>query len=239
MTLHRPFLLALIGMAVMTVPVGAQAPSPTIDALERAAAADPENLRVAADYRQLVIASGRFDRSIDFLDKLADRKGSGPNVKISLALAYVDKVPTSGDWSRLYLGRDGIRALDQSIKQRPSVLAYYVRGLIKLYYNKFIFNQLRGGIADLRTALALAGADTPPALVSRIYIALGDGLWRLDEKLDREKALEIWKAGAARFPTDPALHTRISADAAIVSDVVSATLYAGARVDTSLRDVVP
>src|SRR5207247_2086182 len=83
-----------------------------------------------SEYRQLVIAGGQFDRSIDFLERLAKQQGSGPAVRISLALAYVDKVPTSGDIRRLYLGRDAMNALTRSIEQKPSVLAYSVRGLI-------------------------------------------------------------------------------------------------------------
>jgi len=234
--MHRPFFLALVGVALLAVRVGAQAPPPTIDALERAVAADPENLRLAADYRQQVIASGRFDRSIDFLEKLADRRGSGPNVKISLALACVDKVPTSSDWSRLFLGRDAVGALDKAIKQRPSVLAYYIRGLIHLFYNNAIFKRIPRGLEDLRKALALATDDTPPALIARTYVSLGDGQWRLEEK---QKAREAWQAGAAQFPSYPALQIRLSADEGQVRSAVSAALYTGNRVDTSLRDIFP
>ena len=59
-----------------------------------------------------------FDRSIDFLRPARERKGSGPNIHISLALAYVDKVPTAGDIRRLYLGRDAMAALTKSIERR-------------------------------------------------------------------------------------------------------------------------
>src|SRR5438309_10840334 len=104
--MRRFLLLTLVIVVLMPVGTGAQAPSPTLDTLERAVAAAPENLRLAAEYRQLAISSAKFDRSIAFLEKLADRSGSGPNIKISLALAYVDKVPTSGDWSRMFFGRD-------------------------------------------------------------------------------------------------------------------------------------
>src|SRR5205814_875883 len=107
---------------------------------EKAITASPEDLRLAADYRQQAIASKKFDRAIDFLDHLADRRGSGPNIKLSLALAYVDKVPVVGDLRKLYLGRDAINAASRSIEQRPTVLAYYVRGLIQTYYNNFIFH---------------------------------------------------------------------------------------------------
>src|SRR5205814_9611766 len=163
-----------------------------IDALERAVAEHPEDLKLAADYRQLAIAAKDFDRSIDVLEKLAKRKGSGPAVRISLALAYVDKVPTSGDIRRLYLGRDAMNALTRSIEQKPSVLAYAVRGLINLFYNTFIFRRTDKGIADLKQALALATADTPPVLLARVYVSLGDGYFGLD---DLAKANEPWSTG--------------------------------------------
>ena len=100
-------------VALLVMPVLAQHPaaSEPIAALERAVAADPENLRAAADYRQLLIPLKEFDRAIDLFEKLVKRKDSGPNVHISLALAYVDKVPTSGDIRRLYLGRDAMSEL--------------------------------------------------------------------------------------------------------------------------------
>jgi hypothetical protein len=80
--------------------------------------------------------------AVDVFRALAKRNGSGPNVKINLAMAYVDKVPTAGDIRRLYLGRDAMNALAQSIADQPSVLAYYLRGQINLYYNRFIFHRL-------------------------------------------------------------------------------------------------
>src|SRR5207302_742842 len=143
MRLAAAAVLALLACAAVQsseTPVAAR-----LTDLERAIAADLENLALAADYRQLTIAAGQFDRSIDFLDKLAKRKGSGPNVRVSLALAYVDKVPTAGDVRRLYLGRDAMNALTASIAQRPCVLAYYMRGLINLYYNRFIFHRADKG----------------------------------------------------------------------------------------------
>src|SRR5262249_9398026 len=109
--------LALASLSLVVIqaePLG-DARGDEMSSLERAIAADPENLRVAADYRQLVIAATAFDRSIDFLGNLANKKVTGPNVHISLALAYVDKVPTSGDIRRLYLGRDAMGELTKAI----------------------------------------------------------------------------------------------------------------------------
>ena len=229
---------AVVLALVACAPVhGSEAPvAARLTELEWAIAADPEDLALAAGYRQLVIGAGQFDRSIDFLDKLAKRTGSGPNVRVSLALAYVDKVPTSGDIRRLYLGRDAMSALTASIAQRPCVLAYYMRGLINLYYNRFIFHRADKGVADLNQALSMVTPGTPPKLVARVYTALGDGYFRLEQLA---KARETWSAGAAKFPTDNGLKERLRKEGEPLADVVTTALSAGRRVDTTLVDLLP
>lgn len=213
----------------------ANAAAREIDTLEQAVAADPENLKLVADYRQLAIAEKTFDRSIDFLEKLAKRKGSGPNVQISLAFAYVDKVPTSGDIRRLYLGRDAMNALTKAIARQPSVLAYYIRGVINLFYNNFIFNRVPRGIADLEKALTLATPETPPALIRRVHTSIGDGYFKQG---NAAKAREVWSSGLARFPGDLELQKRL-APGADVEDIVTTALYASRRVDTTLEGLLP
>jgi tetratricopeptide (TPR) repeat protein len=209
---------------------------PRLRTFERAIAADPENLKLGADYRQLTIDTGQFDRAIDFFRTLAKRPGSGPNVKINLALAYADKVPPAGDIRRLYLGRDAMNALTQSIAERPTVLAYYMRGQINLYYNRLIFHRTDKGVADLTQALSMVTRDTPPALVARVYIALGDGYFRLD---DLARARATWSEGRAKFPDDDALRTRLERNGQALIEVVTAALSAGRRSDTSLSGFLP
>jgi hypothetical protein len=207
-----------------------------LTSLEQQIAVDPENLRLAAEYRQMLIADRDLDRSTGLFERLARQKGSGPNVHINLALAYVDKVPTAGDLRRLYLGRDAMGELTKAIERRPSALAYLVRGLINLYYNNFIFKRIPHGIADLEHALTLVTPDTPPALVAWVYRSLGDGLWRLEQ---RAKARQAWVTGGSRIPGDAELKRRVQGSDAEVADMVSAALYAGTRVDTSLRGMLP
>jgi len=204
--------------------------------LERALQNDPENLLIAADYRQLAIAARDFDRPIGVLEKLAKQKGSGPNVQISLALAYVDKVPTSGDIRRLYLGRDAIGALTRAIAQRPTPLAYYVRGLINLYYNSFIFHRVPQGIADLEQALTMTTADSAPALILRVRTALGDGYFRSG---NAAKARDVWSDTQRQFPADAGLKNRLEKQGTELEDVVTTALTASTRVDTSLVDLLP
>ena len=209
--------------------------SRTIVDLEHALQNDPENLQLAADYRQLAIPARDFDRPIGVLEKLAKQKGSGPNVQISLALAYVDKVPTSGDIRRLYLGRDAIGALTRAIAQQPTPLAYYVRGLINLYYNNFIFRRVPQGIADLEQALAMMTADSPPALILRVRTALGDGYFRLGNSA---KARDAWSAAHTQFPADAGLKNRLDKQGAELEDIVTTALTASTRVDTSLAGLL-
>jgi tetratricopeptide (TPR) repeat protein len=204
--------------------------------LEQAVAADPENLLLGAGYRQMTIATGLFDRAIDCFRKLAKANGSGPNVKVNLALAYVDKVPTAGDIRRLYLGRDAMNALTEVIAVRPSVLAYYLRGRINLYYNRFIFHRTDKGVADLTQALSLVTPDTPRPLVAQTYAALGDGYFRLE---NLSKAREVWSMGLAACPDDAGLKTRLENDGQALLEVVTAALSAGRRSDTSLVGWLP
>lgn len=233
---------ALLACACAGTVLAAQPAPPTgadsapLVAFERALDADPENLRLAADYRQLTLATRQFDHAIDLLEKLTKRRNHGPNILISHALACVDKVPVSGDIRRLYLGRDAIDSLTKSIALKPSVLAYYVRGVVNLYYNNFIFKRIPRGIADLSQALTLVTPDTPAVLHARIYVSLGDGYWRLE---NTAKAKETWARGGERFPDDPALKRRRVPDDRDVAEQVFSALYAGTRVDTSLRGVVP
>jgi tetratricopeptide (TPR) repeat protein len=204
--------------------------------LEQAIQGDPENLTLAAGYRALAIETSSYDRSIDFFEKLARRKGSGPNVQISLALAYADKVPPAGDIRRLYLGRDAMSALTRSIAQRPCALAFYLRGRINLYYNRFIFHRTDKGVADLNRALSMTTAESPPALVLRIYTSLGDGYFRLG---NLALAREAWSTGAARFPEDGALRRRLEKQGQELEWTVGEALAAERRVDTSLAGLLP
>jgi tetratricopeptide (TPR) repeat protein len=222
----------IAGLVLAAFVAVCRASAPDVAVLERAVAADPENITLGADYRQAVIASGNFDRSIDFFEKLAKRKDCGPHLYVNLALAYVDKVPTAGDIRRLYLGRDAMGALTKAIEKDPTVLAYYMRGLINLYYNTFIFKRTNRGVADLNTALSMVTAETPPALVAHVYVALGDGYFRLN---NLAKARETWSAGAARFPRQDAFRERLEKTGEPLADVVTTALSAGRRVDTSLN----
>jgi hypothetical protein len=127
-------------------------------------------------------------------------------------------------------------ALSKSIEARPCVLAYYLRGVINLYYNKFIFKRTDKGVADLLQASALVTRETPSLLVARVHISLGDGYFKLG---DLARARDVWSAGAARFPDDPALQKRLDAQGQQLEWIVGAALAAERRADTSLAGLLP
>lgn len=236
MTRRVPALVAVLAYAaVVSVSASDRAPSPQLQAYEQQIAAQPEDLAIAAQYRRAAMDARQFDRPIDFLGKLAKRKGSGPNIAISYALACVDKIPIAGDVRRAYIGFDAMDALTRAIAQQPSVLAYYIRGRINLGYDKFIFHRADKGAEDLTHALALVTDDTPPALASLVYVSLGDAYYKLDQQA---KAHDTWAAGAEKFPDDPELRSRLQTTGVALRNQVNHALSPGTRADTSLAGVV-
>ncbi len=207
-----------------------------LNALENRLTADTENLRLAAEYRQLVIATAAYDRAIKFFEKQAERSGAGPHAFLNLAFAYIDKVPVSGTIRQVYLGRDAIGALTRSIQQEPTDVAYLVRGLVNLYYDNVIFHRAAKGIADLEEARRLSAAHPRLRYVPRIFLSLGDGYWRVKNAL---KAREVWRDGLAEFPDHEPLRARLTSSDDIIRGLIAHTFDPDARVDTSLREVFP
>jgi tetratricopeptide (TPR) repeat protein len=207
-----------------------------LEAFEQRLSHDPENLRVGAEYRQLVISQGSYDRAIKFLGGLAKQPGAGANAHLNLALAYVDKVPVSGVIRQAYLGRDAISALTRSIAIAPSEVAFFIRGVVNLYYDRAIFHRADKGVADLEEAKRLSAAHPQLEYVSRIFVSLGDGYWRLGQQA---KAKQVWKEGIARFPDTELLRTRVNATDEKLHGIIAHAFDADVRVDTSLRELFP
>jgi len=205
-----------------------------IAALENAVRDSPEDLRAGADYRGRIIETAQFDRSIRLLQRLAGRTGAGPNVHISLALAYVDEVPVVSPFRRIFLGRDAMRELSQAIAQEPSPLAYYIRGLIALFYPDAVFHRARTGIADLEHAREMVVDLSPHPSHARVYASLGDGYWKIH---DLPKAIAVWTDGLQRFPQNADLRARLVNRGPDLDQLVERELDPAFRVDTSLREL--
>jgi tetratricopeptide (TPR) repeat protein len=217
---------------------GSEAPavSRMLDELEARLVQDPASLRVAAEYRQLVIDTGSYDRSIKLFERLARDPRGGANRFVNLALANVDKVPVSGSVRRALLGRDALDALTRAIALEPTDLAYLIRGLVNLYYDQFVFHRTDKGVADLERALRLSSAHPQVPYAPRILVALGDGYWRLHQ---HDKARAMWRQGLEAWPNVEGFGVRLNARDEAIPDIIERALDAGVRVDTTLRELFP
>jgi len=234
-------LVALCSSMAAAAPPFAAASDPAavnrrLEEFEARLAQDPASLRVAAEYRQLVIETGRYDRSIKMFERLARDPRGGANRFVNLALANVDKVPVSGSVRRALLGRDALDALTRAIALEPTDLAYLIRGLVNLYYDQFVFHRTDKGVADLETARKLSAAHPEVPYARRILVALGDGYWRLNQ---HDKARDIWREGQALCPEVEGFRVRLEARDAQIPDIIERALDAGVRVDTTLRELFP
>jgi tetratricopeptide (TPR) repeat protein len=207
-----------------------------LDEFEARLLQDPASLRVAAEYRQLVIETGHYDRSIKTFERLARDPRGGANRFVNLALADVDKVPVSGSVRRALLGREALDALTHAIAIEPTDLAYLIRGLVNLYYDQFVFHRTDKGVADLETARRLSAAHPEVPYARRILVALGDGYWRLNQ---HDKARDVWREGQALCPDVEGFRVRLEARDAQIPDIIERALDAGVRVDTTLRELFP
>lgn len=207
-----------------------------LDDFEARLVQDPANLRVAAEYRRLVIETGRYDRSLKLFERLSKDPRGGANRFVNLALANVDKVPVSGSIRRALLGRDALDALTRAIAIEPTDLAYLIRGLVNLYYDHVVFHRTDKGVADLEAARTLSAAHPQVPYAPRILVALGDGYWRLDRP---DKARAVWREGLASFPGVEGFRVRLNARTEQIPDIIERALDAGVRVDTTLRELFP
>lgn len=231
--------MSTVVMLLPLVAVLSAGPMPRVEqqltAFEAQLSGDPENLRAGAEYRQHAIAIGAYDRAIRFLEKLTQRPDAGAHAYMNLALAYVDKVPQVGAIRQAYIGRDAIGALTRSLDRQKDFVALYIRGLINLYYDTFIFKRTDKGVGDLEEARRMTLSRGEP-WIARIYVALGDGYWRMKQP---DRARDTWREGLRRFPNTPALADRMSAADAQVRGIIAHALDPNVRVDTSLRELFP
>jgi tetratricopeptide (TPR) repeat protein len=203
--------------------------------LEARLTADPENLKAGAEYRQIAIADNAYDRAIAFLEQLSARPTAGPHVYLTLALAYIDKIPTVGAFKRISIGNKATKAVTRSIELQPSEVSYAVRGMVNLRFEKGFYHRTPQGVADLEEARRLAASHARSPYVAQIYLALGDGYWRLK---NRTKAREVWQEGSKLFPADAQLQRRLMSPDNVVTDTIDKALDPATRVDTTLREVL-
>jgi tetratricopeptide (TPR) repeat protein len=212
--------------------VQAQDSAAALSALEGKITADPDNLRLGSDYRQMVIRMGEYDRAIGFYEKLIQNNPNYANAQLNYGFTYVDKVPTAGSITQVLLANNALKAFSKSIELKPSWIAHYTRGNSYLYW-PVIFGHAPDAIADLEAAMKLQNGSVLPYYV-RTWIALGDGYWKMG---DIDKARKTWGDGLKQFPANAALKARLSSDGDDLKVVIDDTYDITKRVDTSLKEL--
>ena len=193
--------------------------------LERATHLAPEVLKCGNAYRMMAIKFRQIDRAIKFLDKAVEemekanqvedsRNGDIPELRLNLALAYVDKMPSSdiGIVTQARLSTKSIRQLEDVLAKQPDSWAgTYALGMNHLYWPKALRHAPKS-IEAFQRCLAIQEkmikeTGEPKPHFVRGYLGLGDAYVK-DKKF--EEAREIWRSAEAHFPDDPRLKQRLA-----------------------------
>jgi tetratricopeptide (TPR) repeat protein len=211
-----------------------EAAAVTLDELERRVAADPDDLRAGAEYRQRCIAEEVYDRCIDFFAALAGAHRSHA-LHLNWGYAYVDKIPAAGAVTQVLLADNALRRFTRALEIEESWLGLYTRGNSYVYWPP-IFGRTKLGIADLEKSVAMSEAleGGAPPYHAHAYAALGDAHWRLG---DLETARSWWRRGLDRFPADAGLARRLELEGEALDEHLDAVYALGQRIDTSLAEL--
>ena len=209
------------------------AQGPDLSRLEAAVTAAPDDLRAADDYRKAIIQTNQYDRAIAFFEKLAAANPQSANAHLNYGFAYVDKIPSAGAITQVILANNALGEFTKSLEAKASWIGYYTRGNSYLFWPR-IFGRTSLGITDLNEALKIQNAEPKKSFHARVYVALGDGYWKMDEF---DKATATWKQGLQLFPDNAALKARLAKPADQLQPVMDLAYDPAKRVDTSLQDL--
>lgn len=224
---------AVAAAKVVTPAAGVASEPSDLSSLEAALAAAPDDLRAANDYRMAVIPAKQYDRAIAFFKKLTAEHPNAANAHLNYGFAYVDKIPDAGAITQVILANNALGEFTKSLELRPSWIGLYTRGNSYLFWPR-IFNRTKYGVADLSEALKMQKTEPKRHYHVRVYVSLGDGLWKSD---DLTGAINIWREGLTQFPDNPRLTARLAKQGDELKTVIEADYDPQKRVDTSLQDL--
>jgi tetratricopeptide (TPR) repeat protein len=224
----------VISTLSLIAPALAQGPSDNeLAKLEQALSAKPDDLRAGNDYRMALIKAGQYDRGLDFFEQLVAAHPSASNARLNYGFQYVDKIPAAGSITQVILANNALTEFSKSLDIKPSWIGYYTRGNSYLFWPR-IFGRTKLGIADLEEALKIQKAEPKRNHHARVYVALGDGHFKMD---DLQKATAVWKDGLAQFPDNPGLKQRLSSPPDAIKLLLEGVYDPNKRVDTNLQDL--
>jgi tetratricopeptide (TPR) repeat protein len=201
--------------------------------LEQALTSRPDDLRAGNDYRMAIIKAGQYDRGLDLFKQLVTSHPSAANAHLNYGFQYVDKIPAAGSITQVILANNALTQFSKSLELKPTWIGYYTRGNSYLYWPR-IFGRTKLGIADLEEALKIQKAEPKRSYHVRVYVALGDGYFKMD---DLAKATSVWKDGLAQFPDGQALKQRLSLQPDGVQALLDTVYDPNKRVDTNLQEL--
>ena len=233
-------ILAVASAVSVTVGVEAvrlaQTPSDPLAKLEDALAAQPDDLRAGNDYRMAVMQIDKipqYDRAIAFFQELVTAHPEAANAHLNYGFAFVDKIPAAGAITQVILANNALGEFTKSLDLKPSWIGLYTRGNSYLFWPR-IFNRTHLGIDDLQRAVTMQKADRKRSYYARVYVALGDGYWKID---DLTAAANAWREGLADYPDNAALRNRLAKQGDELRALIEAGYDPAKRVDTSLQDL--
>ncbi len=201
--------------------------------LEAAAAADPDSLRYASEYRMAAIAARAYDRALDFFQRLVAAHPQSAAAELNYGYAYVDKIPAAGSITQVILANDALKRFTRSIELKPTWLALFTRGNSYLYWPK-VFGRTPLGVADLEAAVRMSRAGAQRPYHARAWVSLGDAHWKLDEI---DKARATWSEALKLFPENAELKARLARQGDELKEYIEGELDPNQRVDTDLKPV--
>jgi len=235
--MKHAFSAAALVCAATFVAYAHQAPTPdSLDALEKAVQAQPDDLKTANDYRMAFIKVNQlkvYDRAIAFFDKLVAANPGAANAHLNYGFAYVDKIPAAGSITQVILANNALGEFTKALELKPTWIGYYTRGNSYLFWPR-IFGRTQLGVNDLQAAMKMQKEGPKHFYYARVYVALGDGYWKMDNTDD---ATKTWKAGLAEFPDNAALKARLAAQGDALKAIMDDAYDPAKRVDTSLKDL--
>lgn len=205
----------------------------TLDSLEQAVIAQPDDVRYASEYRQAAIQAKAFDRSVKFFEKLVADHPRSANAYLNYGFALVDEIPAAGSITQVILANNALAQFSKAVELHPSWIAYYTRGNSYLFWPK-VFNRTPLGVADLEKAVQIQQSGGKHQYYSRAYVSLGDAYWKLDEP---PKARAIWRRGLREFPGNEQLRRRLALNDEGMKALLDEVYDPSRRVNTDLRDL--
>ncbi len=177
----------------------------------------PDDIAIASKYRIQCIKLGEYDRSTRFFEQLTNEYPKIRNIRLQLALTYVDKMPKCGGMAAIVckgtLARKSLVQIGILIEADETWWpAVYARAMNHLHWPRALRHSTMA-IADFKRCIKLlqtqseSGSKPVRSYHVRTYIGLGDALAKNEEF---QEALAAWREGLAIFPGNSELKERLA-----------------------------